>query len=81
MNEQPLRPLKRRGAFSPVLIELTVVILFFALSTSIVVQLIAAARPSTFAELQEIKGIGPVKVQRFGRALLDLVAGAPQYSD
>jgi ATP-dependent DNA helicase RecQ len=45
------------------------------------VQLIAAARPSTFAELQEIKGIGPVKVQRFGRALLDLVAGAPQYSD
>jgi len=43
MNEQPLRPLKRRGVFSPVLIELTVVILFFALSTSIVVQLIAAA--------------------------------------
>lgn len=43
MNEQPLRSLKRRGVFSPVLIELTVVILFFALSTSIVVQLIAAA--------------------------------------
>jgi len=43
MSEQPLRPLKRRGVFSPVLIELTVVILFFALSTSIVVQLIAAA--------------------------------------
>lgn len=43
MSEQPLRPLKRRGIFSPVLFELTIVILFFALSTSIVVQLIAAA--------------------------------------
>jgi len=43
MNEQALRPPKKRGAFSPVLIELTIVILFFALSTSIVVRLIAAA--------------------------------------
>lgn len=43
MSGFSLRPLKRRGVFSPVLLELTVVILFFALSTSIVVQLIAAA--------------------------------------
>ncbi len=43
MSERPLRPLKKRGAFSPVLWELTIVILFFALSASIVVQLIAAA--------------------------------------
>lgn len=42
-NEQPLKPLKRRGAFSPVLIELTIVILFFALSTVVVARLIAAA--------------------------------------
>jgi hypothetical protein len=43
MNESMLRPPKKRGVFSPILIELTIVILFFALSTSIVVQLIAAA--------------------------------------
>ena len=43
MNEQPLRPIKRSGAFSPVLMELTIIILFFAISTSIVVRLIASA--------------------------------------
>ena len=43
MNDSPLQPLKKRGSFSPVLLELTIIILFFALSTSIVVQLIAAA--------------------------------------
>ena len=43
MNEQPLRPVKRSGSFSPVLMELTIIILFFALSTSIVVRLIASA--------------------------------------
>jgi hypothetical protein len=43
MNDQPLRPLKRSGTFSPVLMELTIIILFFAISTSIVVRLIASA--------------------------------------
>ena len=43
MNDLMLRPPKKRGIFSPILIELTIVILFFALSTSVVVQLIAAA--------------------------------------
>ena len=43
MNEQALKPLKKRGTFSPVLIELTIVILFFALSTVVVARLIAAA--------------------------------------
>ena len=43
MNGVMLRPPKKRGVFSPILIELTIVILFFALSTSVVVQLIAAA--------------------------------------
>lgn len=43
MNETMLRPPKKQSVFSPVLIELTIVILFFALSTSIVVRLIAAA--------------------------------------
>ncbi len=43
MMEQSLRPPKQRGVFSPVLIELIIVILFFALSTSVVVRLIAAA--------------------------------------
>jgi ATP-dependent DNA helicase RecQ len=39
------------------------------------VEAIAAARPGTFEELQAVKGMGPVKVQRFGRKILDVVAG------
>jgi superfamily II DNA helicase RecQ len=39
------------------------------------VEAIAAARPSTFDELLEVKGLGPVKVQRYGRMILDLLAG------
>jgi hypothetical protein len=34
---------KKRGVFSPVLLELVIVILFFALSTGVIVRLIAAA--------------------------------------
>ena len=37
------------------------------------VEAIAAARPSSFAELEEVKGLGPVKVQRYGRLILDLL--------
>jgi len=41
------------------------------------VEAIAAARPATFEELEAVKGMGPVKVQRFGRTILDLLeAGA-----
>lgn len=43
MNQTDLRPVKKRSVFSPVLIELTIVILFFALSASVIVRLIAAA--------------------------------------
>lgn len=43
MNDMSLRPLKKHTSFSPVLLELTIIILFFALSTGVVVQLIAAA--------------------------------------
>lgn len=43
MSEQPMKPLRRRGTFSPVLMELTIVILFFALSTAVVARLIASA--------------------------------------
>lgn len=43
MTEQMLLPPKKRGKFSPVLIEMTIVILFFALSASIIVRLIATA--------------------------------------
>ncbi len=39
------------------------------------VEAIAAARPATFEELQAVKGMGPVKVQRFGRMILDLLSG------
>ncbi|MDD2600405.1 MAG: ATP-dependent DNA helicase [Kiritimatiellae bacterium] len=38
------------------------------------IEAIAAARPEDFSALQEVKGMGPVKVQRFGRAILDIVA-------
>jgi len=38
-----MTPLKRRGACSHVLMELTIVILFFALATVVVARLIAAA--------------------------------------
>jgi hypothetical protein len=43
MTDLTLRPPKKRSVFSPVLIELTIVILFFALSTSVIIQLISAA--------------------------------------
>jgi hypothetical protein len=43
MTQTTLRPVKTRGSLSPVLIELTIVILFFALSASVIVRLIAAA--------------------------------------
>jgi superfamily II DNA helicase RecQ len=38
------------------------------------VEAIAAAQPGTFDELQAVKGMGPVKVQKFGRTILDLLA-------
>jgi ATP-dependent DNA helicase RecQ len=34
---------------------------------------IAAARPTSFAELEAVKGMGPVKVQRYGRMILDIL--------
>jgi ATP-dependent DNA helicase RecQ len=37
---------------------------------------LAAARPSTSAELVEVHGLGPAKVDRYGPALLALVAAA-----
>ena len=52
-----LRPPKKRGTFSPVLIELTIVILFFALSTSVIVRLIAAAGATARASEYESRAI------------------------
>ena len=43
MTQPMLLPPKKRSFFSPILIELTIVILFFALSASVIVRLIAAA--------------------------------------
>jgi len=45
------------------------------------VEAIAAARPKTFSELEAIKGMGPVKVQRYGRMILDLIVGTEVVSD
>jgi ATP-dependent DNA helicase RecQ len=39
------------------------------------IEAIAAAQPGTFDELSAVKGVGPVKVQRYGRTILDLLAG------
>ena len=38
---------------------------------------IAAAEPQTLDELGTVKGVGPVKLERYGEAVLRLVRGAP----
>ena len=45
----------------------------FQILNKATVAAVAAARPTTFAELEAVKGMGPVKVQRFGRLILDLL--------
>ena len=52
-----LIPPKKRGVFSPVLVELIIVILFFALSTSVVVRLIAAADLTSRTSAYESRAI------------------------
>jgi hypothetical protein len=52
-----LNPPKKRGVFSPVLIELTIVILFFALSASVIVRLITAANATARASEYESRAI------------------------
>jgi DNA helicase-2/ATP-dependent DNA helicase PcrA len=36
---------------------------------------VAATRPTTVAELARVRGIGPAKIDRYGAALLAIVAG------
>ena len=55
--EQMLRPPKKRGVFSPILIEMTIVILFLALSTSVVVRLIAVANITAQQSAYESRAI------------------------
>ena len=38
---------------------------------------IAALRPRSIAELARVRGIGPAKIDRYGQALLAVVAGCP----
>ena len=38
------------------------------------VEAIASARPTTFEALGKVRGMGPAKVQRYGRTILDLLA-------
>ena len=57
MTEQMLTPPKKRSSFSPVLIELTIVILFFALSASVIVRLITAANATARASEYESRAI------------------------
>ena len=55
--EQMLRPPEKRGVFSPILIEMTIVILFLALSTSVVVRLIAVANITAQQSAYESRAI------------------------
>ena len=57
MDQTMLRPPKKRGVFSPVLIEMTIIILFFALSTSVVIRLIAAASTTARQSAYESQAI------------------------
>ena len=57
MMDQMLTPPKKRSSFSPVLIELTIVILFFALSASVIVRLITVANATERASEYESRAI------------------------
>lgn len=56
-TETILLPPKKRGVFSPILIEMTIVILFLALSTSVVIRLIAAANVTAQESAYESRAI------------------------
>ena len=55
--EQMLQPPKKRGVFSPILIELILVILFLAISTSVVIRVIAAANTTAQQSAYESRAI------------------------
>ena len=55
--EQMLRPPKQRGTMNPILVEMAIVILFLALSTSVVVRLIAAANETAQQSAYEARAI------------------------
>ena len=57
MTQPMLLPPKKRSFFSPVLVELTIVILFFALSASVIVRLIAAADTTARTSAYESRAI------------------------
>ncbi|WP_261563221.1 HRDC domain-containing protein, partial [Frankia tisae] len=47
----------------------------FVILTDATLQAIAECRPRSVAELVQLPGIGQVKLDRYGQAVLDLVAG------
>ncbi len=57
MTQPMLLPPKKRSFFSPVLIELTIVILFFALSAGVIVRLIALADTTARTSAYESRAI------------------------
>ncbi len=57
MTQQMLQPPKKRGVYNLVLLELVIVILFFALSTSVIVRLIAAANMTAQTSSYESRAI------------------------
>ena len=57
MTQPMLLPPKKRSFFSPVLIELTIVILFFALSASVITRLIAVADNTARTSAYESRAI------------------------
>jgi hypothetical protein len=57
MTQPMLLPPKKRSFFSPILIELTIVILFFALSASVITRLIAVADTTARTSAYESRAI------------------------
>jgi ATP-dependent DNA helicase RecQ len=40
-------------------------------------RLIAASQPSTLGELRQVNGVGDTKLDKYGQAILDVLAGGP----
>jgi DNA helicase-2/ATP-dependent DNA helicase PcrA len=45
----------------------------FAILPDVTLRALAAASPSTIRDLAAVRGIGPVKIERYGRALLSII--------
>ena len=49
----------------------------FVVAHDSTLQAIAEARPTTLAGLRRVKGMGPMKLERYGREILEVIEHAP----